>query len=457
MAHQNVELVKESYLSSSEQALEDASEGLIGKRVGLFVWCALVVVSIWWGSIAISSRPEFKVEAAPLFGHWGWHLNPALFLVTGTGVTVAVLLNRCSETLSWRSLLVMSAASSVVWSVVLNVGTHGWSSLTASLTDRFQYEPLAASINDVGGFVRNFVEEIGSYPVHVRGHPPGATLVPWVLDRIGLGGAGWLAVVIQVAWGVAGTSVLIATRAVSSEQHARRALPFIALLPGAMWATSADGLFAGVSATAVTLGVVAVVRGRYDFAVAAGVLIALALMLTYGSTPLFVVVVAVAFTFPGAKFRMPAVVAVSAATTLVVIWALTGFSWLDGLEATRKEYWEGVASIRPSHYFVLAGNPGALAIAVGPAVFAGFGALVDQSLKRWRIHGFLAMAAPGFAAVIAVSLANVSLLSKAEVERIWLIFMPWLAVLGATLGKTSRRWVWCQVGTAVALAVVFRR
>lgn len=434
----------------------------VGLRAGLYAWCALVVASIGWGAVAIASRPEFKVEAAPLFGRWDWHPNLGAVLIGGTGVAVAAVLFRYLEIWSWSVLLVVSSASSALWSVVLNAGPDGWSSLTTRLTDRFQYEPLAASIDDAGAFLRGFVEDIGAYPVHVRGHPPGATLVPWMLDRVGLGGAGLFAVLILAGWGLSCMSVLVATRAVSSEALARRVVPVVVLLPGAMWATSADGLFAGVSASAVALGTVGVVRRRYGLAVGAGVVFALALMLTYGAVPLLGLVAMVALVVPGARFRVPLVVALSTAAVLVGVWVTTGFSWLEGLEATRKEYWEGVASIRPSQYFVLVGNPGALAIASGPAVFAGFGGLVVQSLNIRRTRQLPAMAALPFAALVAVGLANASLLSKAEVERIWLIFLPWLAASAVTLGprskaSRSRRWLWFQVGVSVVLAMSFRR
>ncbi|RLP88285.1 hypothetical protein EAD98_26415, partial [Micromonospora sp. CV4] len=56
------------------------------------------------------------------------------------------------------------------------------------------------------------------------------------------------------------------------------------------------------------------------------------------------------------------------------------------------------------------------------------------------------------AAVVAVLGADLSGLSKAEVERIWLPFIVWLLVATAWLPAGSRRW-WLAGQAATALAV----
>jgi hypothetical protein len=68
------------------------------------------------------------------------------------------------------------------------------------------------------------------------------------------------------------------------------------------------------------------------------------------------------------------------------------------------------------------------------------------------------------AAVGAVLLADVSGMSKAEVERIWLPFVPWIVVAAAALatgvGRAARRiprgWLAAQVGLAVLVSVAVR-
>ena len=86
-----------------------------------------------------------------------------------------------------------------------------------------------------------------------------------------------------------------------------------------------------------------------------------------------------------------------------------GFWWWTGLAATRVRYAEGIATIRPYDYFVLA-NLAAFAVALGPATVAGLASLHRRSRLRWPVG----------AALLAVAGADLSGLSKGEVERIWL-------------------------------------
>ena len=56
------------------------------------------------------------------------------------------------------------------------------------------------------------------------------------------------------------------------------------------------------------------------------------------------------------------------------------------------------------------------------------------------------------AAVACVVLADLSRMSKAEVERIWLPFVPWLTLSVALLPERWRRWgLVLQVGWALAV------
>jgi hypothetical protein len=57
-----------------------------------------------------------------------------------------------------------------------------------------------------------------------------------------------------------------------------------------------------------------------------------------------------------------------------------------------------------------------------------------------------------FAALLAISVADLTGLSKAEVERIWLPYSIWLLVATAWLPATHRRW-WLAAQALTALAV----
>src|ERR1700747_1543817 len=116
-----------------------------------------------------------------------------------------------------------------------------------------------------------------SWITHVAGHPPGALLTFVWLDRIGLGGGAWAGLLCLLGGSSAGAAIGITLRALADEGAARRAAPFVAVAPTAIWiAVSADGYFAGVAAWGIALLAMAV-RGTARFpvlaAAAAGLLV----------------------------------------------------------------------------------------------------------------------------------------------------------------------------------------
>jgi hypothetical protein len=122
--------------------------------------------------------------------------------------------------------------------------------------------------------------------------------------------------------------------------------------------------------------------------------------------------------------------------------AAAGFSWFQGLDATRQAYWSGIGARRPGWYLTLAGNPGALALAAGPAVATGLATTLGRVRTLWR-----PALLPG-AALAAVAAADLSQMARGEVERIWLPFVPWLAL--AAPGH-RRSWLAAQVVVGLAL------
>ena len=132
---------------------------------------------------------------------------------------------------------------------------------------------------------------------------------------------------------------------------------------------------------------------------------------------------------------------------LFVAFGAFGFSWFAGLEATRHEYLIGAASTRPYSYFFFA-NLAVLAIATGPAVAVSFARLRDR--RAWLLVG---------GALAVVALADLSGMSKGEVERIWLPFVPWLVLATSALfaGRhaipTLRTWLALQIACTMVVAV----
>ena len=105
-----------------------------------------------------------------------------------------------------------------------------------------------------------------------------------------------------------------------------------------------------------------------------------------------------------------------------------------------------IASTRPYTYFAWA-NLAALVLALGPAVVAG--------LRRFLTGRLSVPLGVRAAAVVlggagAIALADLSGLSKAEVERIWLPFAIWLVVSCAALPR-PRAWLAAQAALALAV------
>ena len=194
--------------------------------------------------------------------------------------------------------------------------------------------------------------------------------------------------------------------------------------PAAVYvASTADAFFAGVTAWGVA-GVI-LATGRSDrrgdgLALAGGVGLGTAVFLSYGMVLAAAIPIAVAV----ARRRLrPLLVAAAGVVVVALAFGLAGFWWAAGLAATAREYRASVARFRPYGYFVV-GNLAAFAITLGPAGGAGLAALRDR--RVWLLVG---------AALAGIAVADLSGMSKGEVERIWLPFVPWVLVATSALGS----------------------
>jgi hypothetical protein len=418
-------------------------------------WVGLVWIAHRWGESLLGGGHRLQVGFPPLVGDFDPRLAAAALPVLALGSAAVVLAPALAVRLPWRRLLVATALGAAAWAVALAL-VDGPGGLTSPLLLRGEYLHDVPRVGSPGAFLASFIERLPTYRTHVQGHPPGMVLLLWALRRAGLGGPGWAAAVCIGAGAAAAPAALVALRAVGGEARARVAAPFLALAPAAVWvATTADAFYAGLCAWGVALVALGCRRngrsGTDALAAGGGLLLGAAVFCTYGAVLLVPVAVAVIVAAAPAerRCRLLLVTAVGAGA-VAAAFAAAGFWWFDGLSATRAAYVAGVASRRPYGYFLVA-NLAAFAVTVGPAA--------GVALARLRQRGPALVAA---GALVAVALADLSGMSKGEVERIWLPFVPWVLVATCTLAarrrplEAARGWLGLQVAVALGVQLAVR-
>lgn len=400
--------------------------------LALLAWVALIAIAVVWGEILNGQHAAILLGAPPLSGRFNPGLQPEAGITLVVAIAIIAAAPHLRFTLSWKALLVASFAGAWIWAGAVDLLDGGnWLTVPVLKPDEFLRDvPLVVS---PGALFDGLISHIGVYVNHVQTHPPGMLLILAGFDRVGLGGA-WPAALLMVTGGAAAVpAALVAGREVMGEERARAAAPYLVLAPAAIWvATSADALYAGVAGWGVALVVLAIGRDgqRSDLlALAGGFLLGLGLMLSYGLVLMWVIPATVAI----ARRRLrPLIVAALGPAIILGAFALAGFWWLDGYNASRAAQDAGIAPTRPYSFF-LVDDLAAFAVALGPAVCVGLAALRDRS--EWLLVG---------GGLAAIALADLTGYSKGEVERIWLPFAPFvmLAACGlSTERRATRAWL----------------
>jgi len=408
----------------------------------------LIGVAAVAGRVLLAGGVNLLLPFPPLLARWLPHVGPGTPVALGTAGAVVAWGPSLAATLPWRRLLAASWAAASAWTLSLAL-VDGWErGVVERLTSTEEYLHDVPRVGSVQEMLATFADHIlTAQPVHwtthVGAHPPGVFLVYVALNRVGLGGGGAAGVVTVLVGASACVAVAVTLRALSDEDVARRALPFGVLLPGAVWVgVSADGMFAAVLAWGIALLAVGAAGRRLRADAAAlcgGLLLGYTLYLSYGlvlGMLLPAVVVAITRGWRAAAFAGLGAVLVVAGFTAA------GFWWLTGFDRVRVIYGASIAASRPYPYFVWA-NLAAFSFAVGPAIYAGVRRLAAAPRV---LPGALLVAA----ALAAVVVADLTGLSKAEVERIWLPFAVWLVVPCALLPRPR---LWLTAQAALALAV----
>lgn len=422
--------------------------------IGLAIALALIVAAM-----AIPAATGWQVWAnhfPPLHANWSPHVGPGTIPAIVIAVLAARFAGDVAARLSWRRLLIITFGTAVLWLASLAL-VDGPSGLGAILDSSYEYLQTARSITDVPALLHEYISRIpidapDNWPTHVAGHPPGAVLFFWVLVQLGLGSWPAAGTVVLLMAATTPVAVLITLRRLGAEVSARAAAPFIVLGPAAIWmAVSADGMFAAVAAWGLCLLAISATSRRWwaiaAWAIGAGLLLGYCVMMSYGLPLLGVLAVAVLI---AARAWRPLPWAVGSAMGVVLAFAAGGFVWWQAYPVLVERYWDGIATRRPLGYWIW-GNLAALAFSAGPLVGSAVAAVIAsvRGMRTWTAqHRVIALLAGS--AAVAVLLADLSQMSKAEVERIWLPFVPWMLIATALLPERWRRFgLIAQLGFAL--------
>ena len=386
----------------------------------------LVVAAHVAGRALEASGTIILLPFPPIFAQWAPHLSWWTLPATAM-VVAAVRLQRVAATMRWGALLATGWAVGFCWIFTLASVDGDW---TTKLLSPHEYLHDVPLVGDPLTFLRGFTERIVNVPdawtTHVSVHPPLATLFFWFLQQAGLGGPVWGALVCMLAGSLALPAWAVTLRALGAPVAARQFVPWAAVFPGAVWiGVSGDAVFLGVASLAMMASCWGAVHRHPAASLGGGLLFGALLYLSYGHI-LYGIVAATGLLLTVRSSGWPAVrrgwlIAAGGVCAVAVIFTLAGFRWWDGLEQVQVRYYQGIASSRPYSYFVWA-NLAAFVVCASPVVallvaeaartVAGAGRRATEAAPAW-----LAMAG-----LAVIALSDLSGLSKAETERIWLTF-----------------------------------
>ncbi|MGW0086394.1 hypothetical protein [Streptomyces sp. NPDC003393] len=432
---------------------------LVTAGAALLLFAAMAGIGAWLQRDSYVLRSPFPPLEAWWRPHAGWGTPLAMavaVLVVGYGPAVAARL-------SWRALpwAAWAAAMAWTWSLAL---VDGWQrGIAGRLLGTGEYLTQLHRFDDLGSALRTYTDHIlidspQHWTTHIAGHPAGAVLTFVGLDRIGLGGGAWAAAFVLTTGTSLVVAVLVTLRLLTGEQRARAAAPFLVLAPGAVWVgVSADGYFAAVAAWGMALLAVSATRtspaGRAAAGFGAGLLLGGACYLSYGLVLLVVPAVVVLLC---ARSARPVPYVLAGVAVVVAAFTAVGFDWWEAYGLLRTRYFQGYGGVRPYSYWFF-GDLATVVAAAGLASVAGLRRVMAgvPALVRARLGGdrrsIAAVLLPcGF--LLAILAADLSGMSKAETERIWLPFTLWLPACAAFLPRRDHRgWLAAQALVALLL------
>jgi hypothetical protein len=433
-------------MSSTVSTRRDVAEavGLVAVLVLLATAMAVPALLDW--NVHVNFFPPVHAEWLPRVGPGTLPAVMVGALACWRGVALA-------ESLSWGRLLLVAYVAGLAWMLAL-ASVDGRDGIGEILQYKYEYLPTARRVDDLPAVLDQYTSRIPfsagerRWPPHLAGHPPGALTFYVGLVRLGLGGGLAAGIVTTLVAATTALAVMVTLRALGAERMARRAAPFLVIGPAAIWqCVSADGMFAAFAAWGLACLAIASVRRSLLWSVPAGLLLGWAVMMSYGLPLLGILALMVLWL--GGSWK-PLVPTALAALAVVLAFAAFGFYWWEAIGVLHDRYWDGIARKRPATYW-LWGNIAALTFCTGPMAAAGLARAAASGRELWADRqGRVALALTG-AGVATIATADLSRMSKGEVERIWLPFVPWLMISTSFL---PRRWRTAGVAVQVVFALV---
>jgi len=297
-----------------------------------------------------------------------------------------------------------------------------------------EYLPALPTVDlGPGYFLDRFAELVPSMPVHVAGHPPG---LPLVMHFLGLDTPARLAAFCIVVGAIAAPLTYGLARELLEERGARLAGLLMAISPQALMfgVTTADAVYA-------TLGLLAawpLARASRRARLLGAVMLFVATLFAWSLLAIGAWAAILAWRRHGLRsaIELSAICGVVLLALHGAFAALTGFDPIGTVRATEEVYRLGIASIRPYWYWLFGSPVGFLLVLGIPITWLALRELARGTDEAVAIFAVLAIAAVmGF--------------TKAETERIWLFFAPFVC-LAAARGLARRPQLLVPVAAALA-------
>ncbi|MEP6952747.1 MAG: hypothetical protein ABI950_01650 [Solirubrobacteraceae bacterium] len=401
----------------------------------LLLAAALVAVAVTaYGVLTHLADATLGTALPPFVMSYGIRVEPLWLLAAAAAVAAltAAAPRLLTAALPAPAFAAIALAAALVLELTVNavrLGTYGWWRIFdlragGSFEAGNEYLPGLGALRYGGRFfLDRFAELIPALPVNVAGHPPALMLV---IDTLGLGTAQRLAGLCIACAAVTAPLAYALARTLGLQEPSARLAGLLAAASPAMvlfGATSADAVFA-----AVGLGAACLLASRRPPVRALGA-VALAVAAFFSWALLAIAAWGAILAWRREGLRAAVILAVACAVAVVafnaLLYAVSGYDPIGTLRATEAYYRNSLARDRPYRFWVL-GSPVAFLVTVGLPVAAGLLTGVRRAL------------APALAIGGVIAVAALAGFTKAEVERIWLPFVP-LACVAAAAALPTRR------------------